>query len=46
MKNKSKLSLIANAIGVLLFMISLQPYAAAFVFLFLVIKVLMLIKWQ
>ena len=45
-KNKSKLSLILNACGALLFIVSLQPYAAAFLFVFLLIKVLMLIKWQ
>ena len=45
-KNKSKLSLAVNTMGTLLFIISSQPYAAAFMFLFLVIKVLMLIKWQ
>ena len=42
--NKSKISLILNAIGALLFIISLQPYAAIFLFLFLTIKALMLIK--
>ena len=45
-KNKSKISLALNAIGTLLFIISSQPYAAAFLFIFLAIKVLMLIKWQ
>ena len=45
-KNKSKISLVLNAVGALLFIISLQPYAAAFLFIFLVIKVLMLVKWQ
>ena len=45
-KNKSKISLALNAVGALLFIISLQPYAAAFLFIFLVIKVLMLVKWQ
>ena len=45
-KKKSKISLVLNAVGALLFIISLQPYAAAFLFIFLVIKVLMLIKWQ
>ena len=45
-KNKSKISLAFNAVGALLFIISSQPYAAAFLFIFLVIKVLMLIKWQ
>ena len=44
--NKSKISLTLNAIGALLFIISLQPYAATFLFIFFVIKVLMLIKWQ
>lgn len=45
-KNKRKISLSLNAIGILLFVISLQPYAATFMFIFLVIKALMLIKWQ
>ena len=44
--NKRKLSLGLNALGVLLFIISSQPYAATFLFLFLAIKVLMLIKKQ
>ena len=43
--NKSKVTLVLNTIGALLFIISSQPYAAAFLFIFLVIKVLMLIKW-
>ncbi len=45
MRMKGKLSLGLSAIGALFFMISLQPYAAMFTFLFLVIKALMLIKW-
>lgn len=45
MNNKSKLSLGLSTIGTLFFMMSLQPYAAMFTFLFLVIKALMLIKW-
>lgn len=45
-RNKSKVSLMLNTIGVLLFIISSQPYAASFLFMFLAIKVLMLIKWQ
>lgn len=45
-KHKRKLSLAVNAIGTLLFIIGAQPYAAACLFLFLTIKVLMLIKWQ
>ena len=44
-KNKSKLSLVLSMVGAIVFMISLQPYAAVFTFLFLVIKALMLIKW-
>ena len=43
---KHKVSLVLNAAGALLFIISLQPYAAAFLFIFLTIKVCMLIKWQ
>ena len=43
-QNKSKVSLLFNAIGVFLFIISQQPYAAVFVFSFLIIKALMLIK--
>ena len=45
-KIKSKLSLGLNGIGAFLFIISPQPYAAAFLFIFLIIKVFMLIKWQ
>ena len=45
-KNKSNISLLLNAIGALLFIISSQPYAAAFLFIFFVIKVLLLVKWQ
>ena len=43
-RNKSILSLLINTATALLFIISSQPYAAAFVFVFLVIKVVMLIK--
>ena len=43
-QNKSKISLLVNAIGVLLFIISQQPYAAVYGFAFLIIKALMLIK--
>ena len=45
-RNKSILSLLINTATVLLFIISSQPYAAVFVFIFLVIKVVMLIKKQ
>jgi hypothetical protein len=46
LKNKSKISLILNTIGILVFIISTQPYAAAFMFVLLIIKPLLLIKWQ
>ncbi len=45
-RNKSKISLILNAVAVIIFIISLQPYATIFLFVFLAIKSLMLIKWQ
>ena len=41
---KNAVSLILNAAAALLFIVSLQPYAAAFLFVFLIIKVFMLIK--
>ena len=44
--NKRKISLILNTVGILIFIISTQPYAAAFMFVLLVIKALLLIKWQ
>lgn len=44
--NKSKISLILSIIGTFLFIISRQPYAAAFLLMFLIIKVSMLIKQQ
>ena len=43
--NRDKISLILNVIAVLLFVISSQVYAAALFFIFLVIKVSMLVKW-
>ena len=45
-RNKSRVSLAFNTVGVLLFIIGSQPYAATLLFIFLVIKVLMLIKSQ
>ena len=39
-----KLSLVFNTAGVVLFIISQQPYAAVFVFVFLIIKASMLMK--
>ena len=43
-QGKNKYSLLLNAMGVFLFIVSQQPYAAVFVFVFLIIKTLMLIK--
>lgn len=43
-RNKSRISLALNAFGMLLFIFSQQPYAAAFLFLFLAIKVYILTK--
>ncbi|MBO5238256.1 MAG: helix-turn-helix transcriptional regulator [Lachnospiraceae bacterium] len=45
LRSKDKVSLGLSAVGALFFMISLQPYAAMFTFIFLIIKALMLIKW-
>lgn len=42
---KDKVSLGLSTVGTILFVISLQPYAAMFTFFFLLIKALMLIKW-
>ena len=42
---QSRGSVFFNAVGVLLFIVSLQPYAAALLFLFLLIKLLILVKW-
>ena len=44
--SKSKLSLILNGVGVLVFTVSMQPYPAALLFIYLMIKVLILIKKQ
>ncbi len=43
-QSKNKMSLILNALGVILFIISPQPYAAVFLFIFLIIKVFMIKK--
>ena len=43
-KNKSKISLALGIIAEFLFIISLQPYAAVFLFVFLLIKVLIMLK--
>ena len=41
---KSKISIILNGICAMLFIVSLQPYAAVLLFAFLLIKLLMLVK--
>ena len=41
---KDRLSLLFGIVGVILFTISLQPYAAIFLFVFLIIKLTMLLK--
>ena len=43
-KNKSVISLILNTLAVFLFIVSPQPYAAMLLFIFLIIKVSILIK--
>ena len=43
-RNKYTLSLLFNAVSLLLFIVSLQPYGAAYLFVFLVIKGFLLIK--
>ena len=45
LQNKSKISLLLSTLGVLLFILGRQPYAAVFLFLFLAIKALLLIRW-
>lgn len=45
-KNKHFVSLILSAAGTVCFMMTLQPYAAFFCFVFLAIKAIMLIKRQ
>ena len=44
LKSKTKISIILSVISVLLFVMSLQPYAYVFAFTLLAIKVIMLIK--
>ena len=45
-KGKAIISIILGGILVVLFIISLQPYASIFAFVLLAIKALLLIKWQ
>lgn len=46
LRSRRKISLLLNALTALLFIISPQPYAAAYLFVFLAIKALTLIKWR
>ena len=43
--SKEKISLSLHVMGTLLFIMGLQPYAAAFLFFLLLIKAVLLIKW-
>lgn len=45
-KSKNKISLALNTVGMVLFIISSQPYAATFLFVFLIIKALIVAKKQ
>ena len=45
-KSKGSISLVLSILGVLLFVMGTQPYAAAFLFVLLIIKVFMLMKRQ
>ncbi|MDD3654138.1 MAG: helix-turn-helix transcriptional regulator [Desulfotomaculaceae bacterium] len=45
-KRKNIISVLLSTVGVLIFMASLQPYAAFFTFVFLIIKGILLIKRQ
>ena len=45
-RSKRSLSILLGSVGMLLFIVGLQPYAAALMFVFLAIKVWMLIKKQ
>ena len=44
-RSREKASLCLSMVGVFLFVVGLQPYAAVFAFVLLVIKALLLIKW-
>ena len=45
-RNQRRVSLSCNALGAMVFIVGLQPYASILLFTFLIIKVLMLINWQ
>ena len=46
LKHKHQISIVLSTVATIEFMITLQPYAAFFTFVFLAIKSLMLIKWR
>ena len=46
LKNKAPLSLALSALGALLFIISKQPYAATFLFVLFIIKIILITKRQ
>ena len=46
LKHKHQISIVLNTVATIEFMITLQPLAAFFTFVFLAIKSLMLIKWR
>lgn len=46
LRHKTSLSLCIHTLGAFLFILSRQPYAAAFLFIFLVIKVFLILKRQ
>ena len=46
LRSKGNLSLLLNGMGVLLFIVSRQPYAAVLMFVFLMIKVPVMQKWK
>ena len=46
LKNKSQLSLVLSALGALLFIVSKQPYAATFLFVLFIIKIILITKRQ
>ncbi len=43
---QNKISIALNAFAVFLFVVSLQPYAATVLLVFLIIKMLMLVRWR
>ena len=45
-KTKRIVSLTLSAVGVVVFIVSLQPYATVLLLMFLMVKALMLIKWK